>query len=337
MAYRGVQYPDGKTFAFSVVDDADCGTVSNLKPVYTLLRQLGFRTTKTVWLQRGSNPDHFGADSQTLEDEEYLQFVLELQRQGFEIAMHMAAPGTSRRSETISAYQTFKKVLGHYPKININHFANAENIYWGRDRLDSPFLQALYNRVTGWGQFWGHVEGSKFFWGDICQRYTKYVRNFTFQSINTLRVNPGMPYHDDRRPYVNYWFSSSDGADVERFNRLISERNQERLLREQGCCIVYTHFGKDFVEGEKLNATWEHLMRDLAQKNGWFVPASELLDLLLEQKGEEGISWRERRYLSYCWMVERVWKRIVGRLRGSGGQDPRRGLEQTNGTSYDYR
>jgi len=67
------------------------------------------------------------------------------------------------------------------------------------------------------------------------------------------------------------------------------------------------------------------------------VPASELLDLLLEQKGEEGISWRERRYLSYCWMVERVWKRIVGGLRGSGGQDTQRGLGQTNGTSYDYR
>jgi len=127
-----------------------------------------------------------------------------------------------------------------------------------------------------------------------------------------------MPYHDDRRPYVNYWFSSSDGADVERFNRLISERNQERLLREKGCCIVYTHFGKDFVEGGKLNATWEHLMRDLAQKNGWFAPVSALLDLLLEQKRIESISWAERQYLSYRWILERLWERIVDRLNGSG-------------------
>jgi len=314
---RSFQYPDGKTFAFSIVDDTDCGTVANLKPVYDLLCDLGFRTTKTVWLQKGSNPDRFGADSQTLEDEEYLRFVLELQRRGFEIAMHMAAPGTSRRSETISAYQTFRRVFGHYPKININHFANAENIYWGRDRLDSPFLRAFYDKATKWGQFWGHVEGSEFFWGDICQRYTKYVRNFTFQSINTLRVNPGMPYHDARRPYVNYWFSCSDGADVERFTRLISERNQERLLREKGCCIVYTHFGKGFVKGGKLNATWERLMKKLAQKNGWFVPASELLDFLLERKESGAMSWGERKYLSYRWMLERAWERIVSKLKGN--------------------
>lgn len=315
---KGIRYPNGRTFAFSIVDDADCGTVDNLKPVYELLYDLGLRTTKTVWLQKASTPDQFAADSQTLQNEEYLQFVLELQRRCFEIAMHMPAPGTSRRSETISAYQTFRDIFGHYPKMNINHFANAENIYWGKDRLDSPFLQTLYNRVTGWDQSWGHIERSEFFWGDICQKHTKYMRNFTFRSINTLMVNPGMPYHDDRRPYVNYWFSSSNGADVERFISLIGERNQERLLRDKGCCIVYTHFGKGFVEGGRLNATWERLMRKLAQNNGWFVPASELLDFLLEQKDDEGISWRERKYLSARWIMERVRERIVFRLNGSG-------------------
>jgi hypothetical protein len=314
----GIQFPEGRAFAFSIIDDADLGTVANLKPVYNLLHELGFRTTKTVWVRKGLNPDSFCASSQTLGDGDYLEFTLELQRQGFEIAMHMAAPGTSRRLETLSAYQTFERIYGYYPKININHSANAENIYWGRDRLGSPFLKVLYDRISGWSQFWGHVEGSEFFWGDICQRYTKYVRNFVFRSINTLRANPGMPYHDDRRPYVNYWFSSSDGADVERFNSLIAEQNQERLLRERGCCIVYTHFGHGFVEGEKLNATWERLMRKLAQKNGWFVPVSELLDFLLEQKKSEKIPWGERRYLSYRWMLEKVWERIAGKLKGTG-------------------
>jgi hypothetical protein len=137
------------------------------------------------------------------------------------------------------------------------------------------------------------------------------VRNFTFQSINTLGVNPGMPYHDRHRPYVNYWFSSSDGADVERFNRLISERNQARLVREQGCCIVYTHLGKGFVKGEKLDATWEQLMKKLAQKNGWFVPASQLLDFLLEQKERQEISWIERQHLTTRWMLEQVRERLA--------------------------
>ncbi len=314
-----LQYPGGKTFAFTIVDDADSGTTSNLQPVYNFLYDLGFRTTKTVWLQKSSKPDQFEAESQTLEDEEYLRFVLELQKQGFEIAMHMAAPGTSCRSETISAYRSFRSLFGHYPKININHFANAENIYWGRDRLDSTFLRPLYDKITGWDQFWGHVEDSEFFWGDICQEHTKYMRNYVFQCVNTLRVNPSMPYHDNTRPYVNYWFSSSDGADVSKFNNLISEPNQRRLLREKGCCIVYTHFGKGFVERGKLNAEWKQLMRKLAQNNGWFVPASELLDFLLERRNERGnrISQEERMHLSYRWLLERIWERTCRKLNGN--------------------
>jgi hypothetical protein len=313
-----IQFPENKTFAFSVVDDTDLATVANVRPVYDLLNELGLRTTKTVWVRKSLNSDPAWASSQTLEDEDYLAFVLELQRRGFEIALHTAAPGTSLRSETISAYQTFKKIFGNYPKINTNHSSNVENIYWGRDRLDAPFLQALYGKLTGWNRFWGHVESSEFFWGDICQKHTKYLRNFTFKSVNTLGVNPGMPYHDRRRPFVNYWFSSSDGADVERFSRLVSERNQERLVREGGCCIVYTHFGKGFVKREKLDATWEGLMRSLAQKNGWFVPASELLDFLQYQKGGGELSRGERWRLLDRWMLEKVWSLTIDKLKDVG-------------------
>jgi hypothetical protein len=311
---KGIEYPDDKAFAFTIVDDADSGTVANLEPVYDLLCELGFRTTKTVWVRKGVDPDRFGSDSQTLEDPAYRKFVLSLQRREFEIGMHMASPGTSRRSETLSAYREFKEILGHYPKVNINHFANAENIYWGADRFDSPLLRALYNQVTAWGHFCGHVEGSEFFWGDVCKKHTKYVRNFAFRDVNTLKLNPGMPYYDPKRPYVNYWFSSSDGADVDKFKSLVSERNQEKLMRERGCCIVYTHFGKGFVHNGVLDRNWTRLMTDLSRRDGWFVPASELLDFLLERKSAEGIQWIEKRTLSYRWMLGRLWESVVHAL-----------------------
>lgn len=315
---REVVYPGGRDFAFTIVDDTDDGTVSTLQPVYELLHDLGLRTTKTVWVQRSANPDHFAASSQTLEDREYLEFVLDLQRRGFEIAMHMASPGTSRRSETILAYEKFRQVFGHYPNVNINHLANREGMYWGRDRLDGTVLRACYEALTKWGQFWGHVEGSEFFWGDICREHTKYVRNFTFRSANTLKVNPGMPYHDPDRPFVSYWFSSSDGADIRKFSRLVCERNQELLSKEGGCCIVYTHFGKGFAREGKLDRTWERLMRALAKRNGWFVPVSEILDFLLEQRPEQQISKAEKARLAYRWMGERVWERFVSGSNGSG-------------------
>ncbi len=45
-----MEWPSGKKFAFTIIDDTDHGTVSNLKPVYDLLNELGIKTTKTVWV-----------------------------------------------------------------------------------------------------------------------------------------------------------------------------------------------------------------------------------------------------------------------------------------------
>ena len=48
------RWPDGKAFAFSVFDDTDLSTLENAPAVYRLLRDLGFRTTKSVWPLRGT-------------------------------------------------------------------------------------------------------------------------------------------------------------------------------------------------------------------------------------------------------------------------------------------
>ena len=83
----------------------------------------------------------------------------------------------------------------------------------------------------------------------------KYVRNYTFHNINTLQMNPAMPYHDFNKPYVNLWFSSSDGHDVNTFNNLLKEENLDRLEQEHGVCIIYTHFSNGFVIDGVLNET----------------------------------------------------------------------------------
>ena len=62
-----------------------------------------------------------------------------------------------------------------------------------------------------------------------------------------------MPYRDPDRPYVNYWFASSEGAHVDSFNAMISERNQERLKNEGGACIMYAHLARGFLVNGKIN------------------------------------------------------------------------------------
>ena len=40
--------PTGKRFAFSILDDTDDSTLENVEPLYAILRDHGFRTTKTA-------------------------------------------------------------------------------------------------------------------------------------------------------------------------------------------------------------------------------------------------------------------------------------------------
>jgi hypothetical protein len=133
-----------------------------------------------------------------------------------------------------------------------------------------------------------------------------YVRNFVFGDIDTLHACPFMPYHDPSRPYVNYWFASSEGPCVESFVRTLSEANQDRLEASRGACIMYTHLGKGFYEDGRLHPRFRALMERLGRKNGWFVPVSTLLDFLLQIKGRHEITHRERAQLERRWLWHKI-------------------------------
>ena len=48
-----IKWPNNKKFAFTVIDDTDCSTLSNAPIVYKYLSQLGLKTTKSVWIFDG--------------------------------------------------------------------------------------------------------------------------------------------------------------------------------------------------------------------------------------------------------------------------------------------
>ena len=227
---------------------------------------------------------------------------------GFEIGYHNATFCSSLRDETIRGIERFKELFGYYPKTMANHSKNRENIYWGEYRVTgvNRLLYNLLSRNRYKGFFQGHIENSKYFWGDICKEKVKYVRNFVFSDINTLKACPIMPYHDPVRPYVNYWFASSEGADVAAFNKCIAEQAQDRLEQEGGACIMYTHFAKGFYQKGEINPRFKFLIKRISKKDGWFVPVGTLLDYLLNLKGHYNISDKERSYLEIKWLLHKI-------------------------------
>jgi len=303
-----IVWPNGKIFSFTVFDDTDCSTLDNVKDMYGFLMDQGFQTTKSVWPTSGKAAStYYGENCENLQ---YLSWVKSLQDKGFEIGFHMAACESSLRSETIQGLEIFAKHFGHYPQSMTNHDMCLENMYWGSNRL-SGINALLYNIVSQYrnhGRFRGHIDGDKYFWGDVCKEKISYVRNFVFREINTLKKCPFMPYHDSRRPLVNYWFASSDGHDVESFNDCLQESNQDRLEKEGGLCIMYTHFGLDFYKCKRLNPRFRYLMERLSKKNGWFAPVSTVLGYLLEQRGfrKRSITNRERYLLELRWLFDKL-------------------------------
>ncbi len=303
---RKINWPDGKDFAFAIFDDPDRNTVANVQDVYSFINDLGFKTTKSVWPIRGTQRPL--VSEMTCEDPEYLKWIYQLKESGFEIGFHNATFHSSLREDTIRSIETFFKLFGHYPRSMTNHVGCKDTLYWGNYRL-SGFHEIVYNillRNKHKNISFGHIDGNKYFWGDICKKRIEYVRNFVFSDINTHAMCPMMPYHDPERPYVNQWFASSDGSNVNTFNRCNCEKNQDLLEEVGGACIMYSHFAFGFYQDGTIQPRFKTLMERLSKKNGWFVPVSTLLDYLLEVNGHHNITREERMKLERKWLFQKI-------------------------------
>jgi hypothetical protein len=274
--------------------------------VYAFLADLGFRTTKSVWAVTAPGVPHVGGA--TCDDPAYLAWTLQLQADGFEIGSHGASYTTTPRPLVARSLERFRDLYGAYPSAFANHTGCRESIYWGEERV-SGLNRLAYNAMTRFrrrGYFRGSVPGDPLFWGDLCRQHVRYVRNFTFREVNTLRACPQMPYHDPERPMVNRWFASSEGAGVDAYNACLTEANQDRLEAEGGACIMYTHFASGFYRDGRLNPRFQDLMTRLAGRNGWFVPVTTLLDHIADQRGVPEITPGQRGALERRWLTSKI-------------------------------
>jgi hypothetical protein len=286
-------YPDGKDFAFSIIDDTDYCQHDNIVPVYEQLHALGFRTTKTVWVFDQKYNNSFRKDKEkpvlvqewglSLQNESYQNYIKELESKGFEIALHGVSAGNDYRDDIIRGYDRFKEIFGYYPKIDILHAQNIENLYCGRHKFDFWLLKIL-EKLTHNSDYQGHIFGSQYFWGDIAKEHVDYIRLpfHEIKELNLLKINPTFPFHDPRRPFVKYWFINSDGANFDKFMELTNNKNMEKLEIEKGTTIIYTHFANGFCHrnGGKysLKKPFKDRMSGIRARNGWFATASQILD-----------------------------------------------------------
>lgn len=277
-------HPWGKRFAVSLVDDTDRATEAEVREVYALLRDLGLSATKTVWpLEATASSGGYAGlplAGDTLQQPGYRRLCQELQAQGFEIAMHTASAGDSRRPETIRAYELFEAIFGAPPVTNVMHGRNRENLYWGKHAVPNRFLA----RLIAWGEpldFCGHDPASPYYWGDLCRTKSRYVRQFETLATDTLRFDPATPYHDPSKPDVPFWFSATYGSGARLFT-LLTEPRLDELARRRSASILHTYLcrytlpeGGGFIIDPRFRALAQRLA---SHPNAWVVPVATLLD-----------------------------------------------------------
>ncbi|MEZ4907351.1 MAG: hypothetical protein R2771_06865 [Saprospiraceae bacterium] len=299
-------WPNNKEFAFTIVDDTDDATIASTQMIYDYLLKKSIYITKTVWLY-DSRDENIGL---SLQNEEYKQLILDLNTEGFEIALHNVGSGHFTRDEIKRGIEIFQDIFGYYPQMHINHNLNPDNLYWGYEKYSFVFRKIIELLKIRNKQFFGNDSKSKYFWGDIAKEKIKYFRNRDSSKINTLGFDPQMPYKEKSKlKFSNYWFSCSNGEDLARFNNLLTTENIEILKKEKGCCIVYTHFGDEFLDKNgNLNSDFKSKIDFLSTQNAWFAPVSSILNYLLENRKSEIASEKYLFCLDMKWFFERIFK-----------------------------
>jgi len=271
-----------KQCAIAITDDTDFFQFPTTAPVYALLDSLGVKLTKTVWIfdAEGHDPAKVGL---SLTDPIYRRWVLAERDRGHEITMHSATSGDDPRARTLAAFDTIRALTGRYPRLEIFHSGNKEALYWGGKRIPSPFMRWLYELKMR-QRFQGDEPASPLYWLDLAPQRVTYLRTFTFNDIDTWALNPTMPYLDPSTPGAPLWFASSNARWGEKFARLLRPANVERLKRDHGVSVVYSHFGLWFTskgsDGRQrvrpdVREAWLRVGGDAAIE---WVPAGPLLD-----------------------------------------------------------
>ena len=197
-----------------------------------------------------------------------------------------------------------------------NDIKDCESIYWGSKRFIEPLswifqaLSYINPRGVNSKSYQGENEESVYFWGDICQKKIDYIRSLTFPEVNLFAITEDILHKRKKTEYVNSWFISSEAPDLSSFVEMLSKENLDKLETENGLCIIYTHFGSGFVNKGLLAESFKDVIDDLSQRDGWFVPADQILEYVsAKQGGIKTLNYAQEFKLSGKWLL---WKMVHG-------------------------
>ena len=282
-------YPNDHNFAFTIINDVDGGYSKRLAPLFDTFDNLGLRITTTAFCFT-INPDHekhdqdnlnehgrqspefFGPENVPLTVDSERLFYKQLSKRGHEIGMHSPSRGSDTRQQLKQGFEYFRGIFGSYPKIYVEHDCrnNKEaQSNEGADPSSAFYCTDLLNQYGSW--IW--IDGA-------CaltdQRHEKFY---------DILAADGSPFNEfARKTYgiVKGFIRSGkwENSTGEGFLQWYSKANIDDLEKNRGLALVYTHLDRRWLDREtrRMREPIRQRLEYLVSKDGWFVPASVILD-----------------------------------------------------------
>ncbi len=282
-------YPDGHTFAFTIVHDADSAYSLRLAPLFDEFDADRLKITVTAfvfwadWAKKhkiwsrwvapiGSAQAFLDPFAVPLADPAERAFYLGLAARGHEVGMHTATDTSDTTEVLAQAFVFFKEIFGHPPTVYVEHSgtSNKETLEnQGSNPRSAYYSLGILNRYRPW--VW--VDGDM-----------GLPRNADPQYFD-LAATKGAPFTDAAArhygiPKVFMRTGKWKSADGDGFLQWYSQTNIDALEAHRGLALVYTHLNEKWVDPRtrKIRDPLRDRLRYLTSKDGWFVPAGTILD-----------------------------------------------------------
>lgn len=120
-----------KKFILVLTNDPDHGKTEHYRKVFDRFNKIGLKWTIAVFNHIENDNSQlakhcYKGETNSLEDNKYREFILELRSQGHEIAWHGYSQISNSRDKFIKGLEEFKETFGHYPFTYIEHGGHSQ-------------------------------------------------------------------------------------------------------------------------------------------------------------------------------------------------------------------
>jgi hypothetical protein len=294
-------WPGNKKIAFSLITEPDFCTSELVNPIEDFLIDNGILFTKTVWVYPPNN--HYTGEYLTNND--HMLRVKELQENGIEIGLHNVGSGTFNRSSILEGIELFHKIIGHYPRIQLNH-SNPDNIYWGSKRFIFPlsFIYGLFSKR----KFEGNQPKSEYFWGDELKSKVKYLVWLNFTTVFTSLMNKYTVCKDTSKQYANYLVNVVELKSCEEIASVINRKTLNKLNESNGTLIICTNFSKGFYNetDQSINPKLKDAISLLKQYDMWHTTSTSIFDHIVNSEKATPLSFPDKIKLNIYWLFDKL-------------------------------